>query len=77
MSYEELKGIGNDSVESLRMVWNSWSQDPIKATIIQVVLPHVEAHYLMCVALCHKEVFTSSPTNGRKKLLTEMLSDLE
>ena len=76
MSYEELEGIGDTSVESLRMVWNSWSQDPIKATILRAVLPYMTRHPLMGAALCQKEVFSSSSTNGREKLITEMLLDL-
>ena len=74
VSYEGLEGIGNASVESLRMVWNSWSQDPIKATILRAVLPHVASHYLMGAALRHIKVLFSSSTNGREELLTEMLS---
>ena len=74
--YEELKGIGNASVESLRMVWNSWSQDPIKATILRAVLPYVTIHSLMAAGLCQKEVYSSSATNGPDKFLTEMLSVL-
>ena len=74
MSYEELEGVGTASVESLRMLWNSWSQDPIKATILRAVLPHVPSHHLMSAALCQNDVGFSSSTNRREKLRIEMLS---
>ena len=77
VSDEELEGIGNASVESLRMVWNSLSQDPIKATILRAIFPHTTNHGGLCDGLCGTTVLSSSSTNGREKLLTEMLSALE
>ena len=44
MPYDVLEGIDNISVESLRMVWNSSNQDPIKATILRAVLPYIRNH---------------------------------
>ena len=70
MSYEELEGIGDTSVESLRGVWNSWSQDPIKAAILQAVLPYMTIHWLMGAALCQKKVFLHLlPMDERNSLL--------
>ena len=55
-------------------MWDSWSQDPIKATILQAVFTHLEYTTDLGLILCHYGVCSSSPTNGREKLLTEMLS---
>ena len=52
------------------MVWNTVSRDPIKATILRAVLPHVGSYYFMGQALCQIEVFISSlPMEERSSLL--------
>ena len=76
VSYKELKGIDNTSIESLRVVWNSWSQDPIKATILRAVLPHLRFYYLMGDALFQKKVLSSSSTMEERNSLLKCFQTL-
>ena len=55
MSYEDL-WTGKVSVEYFRVLWNLWSEDPIKVAILRAVLPHVTSYHLMGAALCQKVV---------------------
>ena len=61
VSYEELEGIGRPSYEALRSIWNSWSQDLIKATILQTVFIHLKYDYFLGFALCQRWVCSSPP----------------
>ena len=76
VSYEELEKIDNPSYESLQSIWNSWSQYPIKATILQTVFTHLAYDYFWGSALCQKGVCSSSPTNGEEKLLLKCCQDM-
>ena len=68
MSYEELEGIPKPSYESLRSIWNSWSQDPIKATILQAVFADSTCTLFLGAALCQRGVCSSPLRNGNSLL---------
>ena len=73
VSYERLKLLGDSSYDSLRSIF--WNRGPINATILQAVFNRLEYTYHLGVDLCQVGVCSSSPTNGREKLLLKCFQD--
>ena len=38
LSYGDIVEVQTKSYESARLIWNTWSQDPIKAVVLQAIL---------------------------------------
>jgi hypothetical protein len=52
LSDDDIVEVQGNSYESASLIWNTWSQDPIKAAVLQAILPKfdIALHWLHVVA---------------------------
>ncbi len=62
LSYDDIVEVQNSSHQSAILIWNTWSEDPIKATVLrailscQIKLPYYYFGWDMAVALGQNRV---------------------